>query len=77
MLHNGKNCDFLMKIGPKNVLFSRSAKTVLRRGCEGTGSVCVCVGGGGLKLVGRDTANNFFMDGLMVLRCGLKFRHSV
>ena len=71
MLHNGKNCDFLMKIGPKNVLFSRSAKKVLRRGCEGTG------GGGGLKWVGRDTANNFFMDGLMVLRCGLKFRHSV
>ena len=70
MLHNGKNCDFLMKIGPKNVLFSRSAKKVLRRGCEGTGR-------GGVKWVGRDTANNFFMDGLMVLRCGLKFRHSV
>ena len=69
MLHNGKNCDFLMKIEPKNVLFSRSAKKVLRRGCEGTG--------GGLKWVGRDTANNFFMDGLMVLRCGLKFRHSI
>ena len=32
-------------------------------------------GGGGVKWVGRDTANNFFMDGLMVLRCGLKFRH--
>ena len=72
MLHNGKNCDFLMKIGPINVLFSKSAKKVLRRGCEGTGS-----GGGGLKWVGRDTANNFIMDGLMVLWCGLKFRHSV
>ena len=35
------------------------------------------VGGGGLKWAGRDTANNFFMDGLMVLRGGLKFRHSV
>ena len=33
--------------------------------------------GWGLKWVGRDTAKNFFMDGLMVLRCGLKFRHSV
>ena len=59
-----------MKIGPKNVLFSRSAKKVL-------GSVCVCGGGGGVKWVGRDTANIFFMDGLMVLRCRLKFRHSV
>ena len=38
-------------------------------GCEG--------GGWGLKWVGRDTANIFFMDGLMVLRCGLKFRHPV
>ena len=56
MLHNGKNCDFLMKIGPKNVLFSRSAKKVPGRRCEGGG------GGdeeGGLKWVGRDTANNF------------------
>ena len=33
--------------------------------------------GGGLKWVDRDTANNFFMDGLMVLRCELKFRHSI
>ena len=40
-----------MKIGPKNVLFSRSAKKVLGSGCEG--------GEGGLKWVGRDTANIF------------------
>ena len=58
-----------MKIGPKNVFFSRSAKKVLGSGCEG--------GGGVVKWVGRDTANNFFMDGLTVRRCGLKFRHSV
>ena len=74
MLHNGKNCDFLMKIGPKNVLFSRSAKKVLGRewgwGAGGWG--------GGMVKVGKDTANNFFfMDGLMVLLCGLKVRHSV
>ena len=43
-----------MKIGPKNVLFSRSAKKVLGRGCEGGGW------GGGLKWVGRDTANIFY-----------------
>ena len=43
-----------MKIGPKNVSFSRNAKKVL--------GWCVC-GGGGVKWVGRDTANIFFFYG--------------
>ena len=61
-----------MKIGSKNVLFPEVPKMFWVEGVrEGGGR------GGGLKRVGRDTANNFFMDGLMVLRCGLKFRHSV
>ena len=64
LLHHRKKSRFSDKNRAKNFLFSRSTK-------RSSG------GGGGKVGIGRDTANNCFMDGLMGVRCGLKFRHSV